>query len=330
MIVKMAKAFVVARAADRSRLLGALRDLSVLHVTPVDPGKAVAEPETLEAIDQLGRAAQILSNYEPAGARPDVQPLHAAGETLQIERQSVEHRARLSTLHRQIEQMAVWGDVRLEQFAQLRQAGLEVSFYSARAEDVGAFSAECVQVIRDLPGKRQLLAVVTGGGEVELPASAEPVELPHRDRPALRGEAAEIDRALRQSSERLAELAHLIDEMAAERRRLRQHAEYTVADRSSLADEHLFAVQGWVPAGELDSLSRRLSDAGVESAIEGIEPAEGEHPPTLIRYPRWAQPIKALFDMLGTLPGYHEVDVSGFFMIAVPVFAACCSCLCRR
>jgi V/A-type H+-transporting ATPase subunit I len=42
----------------------------------------------------------------------------------------------------------------------------------------------------------------------------------------------------------------------------------------------------------------------------------------LIHYSAWARPIKALFDLLGTLPGYHEMDLSPFFMIGLPIFAA--------
>jgi len=53
-----------------------------------------------------------------------------------------------------------------------------------------------------------------------------------------------------------------------------------------------------------------------------MPPAEGEEPPTLVRYSKWAKPIQGLFDMLGTKPGYREVDLSGFFMVALPIFAA--------
>jgi len=45
-------------------------------------------------------------------------------------------------------------------------------------------------------------------------------------------------------------------------------------------------------------------------------------PPTQIGYARWAGPIQGLFDILGTLPGYREIDLSSFFMVALPIFAA--------
>jgi V/A-type H+/Na+-transporting ATPase subunit I len=64
-----------------------------------------------------------------------------------------------------------------------------------------------------------------------------------------------------------------------------------------------------------------LAAAGVPGGVRFLEPQPGERPPTLIRYARWAQPVRGLLDMLGTVPGYDEVDVSTFFMVALPLFA---------
>jgi len=60
----------------------------------------------------------------------------------------------------------------------------------------------------------------------------------------------------------------------------------------------------------------------VDAAVQTAEPAEGEEPPTLVRYPKWVRPIKGLFDILGTFPGYREYDLAPFFMVALPIFAA--------
>jgi len=61
---------------------------------------------------------------------------------------------------------------------------------------------------------------------------------------------------------------------------------------------------------------------GLVAAMKTVEPDPDEAPPTLIRYPKWAQPIRAMFAILGTVPGYREYDLSAFFMIALPLFGA--------
>jgi len=323
MIVKMQKVFVVARSAESDRLLEALGELGVVHLEPLDADRAVAPEDVLGQIDRLGRAVQVAGALEPSGHRPDLSAEQAAEEVLRIERGSAERRSRLAALHRQVEQLEMWGDVTLEQFAQLRERGIEPRFYSIPGDQVVDVRGELVEVIRRLPARRVLVAVIAREPErADVPEEARPIELPARDRPSLREEARRLDLALKQDAVRLSELAHLADDMSRALGELRRQARYAVAQRSGLADENFFAIQGWAPVEEAARLGDDLSAAGLDAAVQIIEPAEDEQPPTLIRYPRWARPIKGLFDILGTLPGYKEIDLSPFFMIALPVFAA--------
>ncbi|MBL7140471.1 MAG: hypothetical protein ISS74_06130 [Planctomycetes bacterium] len=326
MIVAMAKTFIVARRADREALLAALRGLGVLHVKPVDPARAAPDAETADALDRVGRAVQILEATEADGQPPDVAVTDAADEVLRIQRDSAERLNRLSALHRQIEHLTPWGDVRLEQFQALAHAGIQVRFYVVPRDAVRGVEAECVQVVGEWDRKRALVAVVDRTGERSMPEGAEEILLPLRDRPALRAEAKEIDQALKADSARLRHLAALAPEMRKARAALSEKARWTTALGSALENDSLFALQGWVPAEEADGLARRLADEGVHAAVEIVAPAEDDEPPTLIRYPWWARPIKGLFDVLGTVPGYREFDVSAAFMIALPIFSAIMIC----
>jgi V/A-type H+-transporting ATPase subunit I len=322
MIVPMKKVFVAARVSDMDALLAEARKAGLVHLAPVEPAQAVADASTVEQIDRMGRAVQYLSTIEPAGDAPDVPPPAAAADALGIEQDSAEKRARLGAIARKIEHLEAWGDVRLEQFEQLSSAGVKVAFYEAEEEQVEHFRAELVHIVRELPHHRVLLAVASRGGEAPVPDDADPVPIPDADRPTLREEAQRINAQLDAYAMRLAELANLKDAIAHERRKLQSRAEYTVALRGGLSGEELYAFQGWVPADEVDELAGKLAAAGVEAVVEAVDPSADEQPPTLVRYPAWCRPIKALFDTLGTIPGFREFDVSGFFMVTMPIFVA--------
>ncbi len=322
MIVKMRKVHVAARSGDRNRLLDALRAVGAVHLAPLDAAKAVAEEKTVAEIDGLRRALQILGNIAPQGETPEITAGEAAHETLRIQQRSAERRSRLAALHHQLVQLEVWGDVTLAQLNELRQAGIEPQFFVIPRDVVGEVKAEFFAVIRELPGKNRLVAVIDRPGGAQVPEQARAMPLPKQDRPTIRAEAAEIDAALKRDSERLGQLARLASAIKAELAGLCEQAQYTIAQRGGLAEEHLYAVQGWVPAEKAQSLVKDLTAAGLDVAIQALEPAEEDNPPTLIGYPRWARPIKGLFDVLGTLPGYRETDLSPFFMIALPIFAA--------
>jgi len=328
MIVSMKKVFVAVRREDQGRVLDVLRDLGLVHLEPVDPGKAVAKSETLSRLDHLGRAIQILSGISPHPGTGETSetdtsgPIEAADEVLAIQRETAEKTARLSVLTRQMEQLEVWGDVRMEQFDELRQIGVDLEFYAADDEHLSGFDADLVQVICQLPGKRHLVGVAVRDRAASIPEGVELLELPGTDRPTVRTEAQQIDRRLKDLSGRLSVLTGKLPEMVETQKQLRSEADYTVARRGGCTNGDLFAVQGWVPAATGDTLASKVSESGVGALVQVYDPAEDEDPPTLIRYPRWAWPIKALFDMLGTIPGFREFDLSGFFMIAMPIFVA--------
>ena len=322
MIARMLKAYVVARAADREALLAALAELGVVHLTPVDPARAVPDEHAVAAAGAARRALQILGAVEPTGSRLGLSAAEAVDEIIGIQRRSAEMSHRLSALHHEVEQVSLWGDVRLEQFEQLRQSGIDVQFFSVPRADVDAAEAEVVQPLTELPGKQMLVAVINRSGELQLPDTATPVPLPKRDRPTVRAEAAEIDASLKADAERLCRLAHLKDNIRKHASAMEEQLTFSLARKGALAGENLFAVQGWVPKRQAEALPNGLTAIGLDVAVTTAEPTEDDEPPTLVEYPKWARPIQGLFSILGTLPGYREMDLSPFFMIALPLFAA--------
>jgi V/A-type H+-transporting ATPase subunit I len=322
MIVPMQKIYLVARQADRDRLLDILRAAGMVHLVPVAPELAVPDEATSRQVDAVKSALQVLSGVGPRGSKPEISPTEAAREVLDIQRSAAEGRNHLTTLYHQLEQISVWDDLRLEQLEELRQAGIDVRFYVISPDMIAQVQAECVAEVADLPGHEVMVAVADRIGEIHVPDEAEPIRPPTRDAATLRAEAKELDEALHRDIERLHELAHLTSAMESELVRLEQQVEETVAIRGAVADENLFAIQGWLPQENDSLLDTQLADQSIPVVLEKVEPAEEEQPPTLIRPPAWARPIEGLFKMLGTVPGYHEFDVSAPFLIALPIFTA--------
>ena len=322
MIEKMLKIMAVVRRADQDRLLEKLRELGAIHLEAVDPAAAVAEENLITDITSAARAVQALAQHEPAGTPPQIPAGDVVAEVLKIERSRAEGQNRLTSLHRQLEHQAIWGNVRTEQLQQLADAGVNACFLAVDPPDIELLSGELIQQLGHAPGGRTILAVVNRGEAVELPESVEPLEFPAQDNPTLLAEAAEIDAAIKSDIARLAELAQLIPAIEAQLADLQEKADYSIAARSGLTDPNLFAIQGWIPARKADAVPDALAQAKIEAGIRTEEPTEEDTPPTLIRYAAWARPIAGLFDILGTFPGYRELDLSSFFMLALPLFAA--------
>ncbi|MCP4378433.1 MAG: hypothetical protein GY794_19945, partial [bacterium] len=171
MIVKMSKVYVVSCAADRQALLDKLADMGAVHLTPVDPSAAIAAEQTVSAIDAFDRAMQILAEIKADGDKPDLSARQAADETLEIQRLSAERNNRLTSLHRQYEQLAPWGEITLQQLTDLRNAGVTLEFFDVATEDSKNISCECFQVAAELSDDRVMVSVANRDSDAELPES---------------------------------------------------------------------------------------------------------------------------------------------------------------
>lgn len=322
MIVPMSKVYIASQSRHRDQLLDALAHLGVVHVTPLDADQAIADEQTLEAIAEFNRALRILQGITAAGVRPELEPLHAAQEAILVHKAIAEEREQLSQLHRRADQLAVWGNVELSQLEALKEQGVTVQFYTLPKNALDSVQAECVEVLAELAGHQVLVAVVDRQGVFEAPAGAQHLAWPARDLPSVKAEAEALDSSIKDNDARLAELAFLCDELSNHLTRLETQAQFRVTERSGLSSRGLFALQGWVPQVQSASLSEQLKEQGISAAVDVMPAAEDDSPPTLIEYPGWTKPIKGLFDILGTVAGYREFDVSIPFMLALPIFAA--------
>ncbi len=68
---------------------------------------------------------------------------------LDIQRRSAEGRNHLASLYHQLEQIAVWDDLQLENVEELRQAGIDVRFYAMPAAVCAGSQAECVAEVAE-------------------------------------------------------------------------------------------------------------------------------------------------------------------------------------
>jgi len=322
MIVPMSKVYIVTQSYNHARLLEVLAQLGVVHVEPVEPEKAIAAEQTINTLSILDKAVQILRTIEPSDESPEISPIEAAKETLHIHKTMADEKDRLATLHRKAEQLKIWGNVELRQLERLRSDGIKIRFFSVSKKDIPGLEAECIETVAEQSGQNVLIAVIDRTGRFKTPEGAKKVLWPSMDLPMVKKEAARVDASLKKHNERLSELANLIEAIQQQRKHYQTQADFSIVQRSGLSSDALFALQGWVPSRKSESLSEHLSEHNITAAVEILSVNQDEEPPTLVEYPGWTKPIKGLFDMLGTVAGYREFDVSAPFMLALPIFAA--------
>lgn len=319
MIVPMLKLTLLCRAADRASALAALRDLGVLHVTPsVAPSGASLDAARAKA-DLLKRVLEAIPTKTPEGA----QKTAAAPEKLAADLQAlIDTRKtasdRIEALRAETARIAPFGTFDPASIPALAEKGITLKLYRAP-----------LKATPDLPEGvcAEQLGVQKTDGYWALFASsdftwtgAEEIRLPEKSLSEMEKTVSDLTAQLADAEKRFAAAA--ADRPALEK--LLAEAESAVKFEevaSGMGDAGVVMyVTGFIPARDLPRVETAAAQNGW--GLLSAEPGPEDDVPVLLKQPRWARPIQAVFDGINILPGYREADVSVVFMLFFSLFFA--------
>ena len=323
-ILEMSKIQVVVSMADKDSLLTELQKYGVLHVVPVSAEKAIADDQVAQQLADAQHAYAILNHHQPVEASSeDLKVTEVVAEVLANQKIVDDCRHKITANLRTIDNQLMWGDMSLADLEYLKSENKCPQFFVAPEDAEVSFDADFVTTLSGAPLGKKLVAVISSE-DIKLPedSSFEIVHLPESDNAALRAENKELEAKKAKAKEEINKLASHFEKVAKYVKDMESVHEYSTAANSGLDDSELYAIQGWLPTEKFDELGAELDKNQIHCGMRIVETAEEELPPTEVDYPKWTLPIKALFSVLGTLPGYHEPELSKFFMVAFPLFAA--------
>ncbi len=328
MIVPMKKVVLLAVASEQTDALAALRNLGVMQI---EPGKK-SSPGTAELQETLAESRRALQAIEKAAG--DSAPPVASGKNKSCGSgaEVLEMAAKLSgcqekltgesdALEQRLRRLAVWGEFDRSLIAKLEAAGVNVYLCVANnalyeeARQLEGF--ECRLISSESKLRRFVLA---GMGSVD-PEKFGAVRLAEDDDPATlrsrqqknRERNDKISAELRKLAKRLPAARHRISELESE-------LEFRRAEDALGNAEAVVYLRGYVPAPEIEKLRAEAAAHGWGLLI--TDPKSDDTVPVLIRESRFTRIVKPLFDFLGVLPGYREMDVSGGVLIFFTIFYA--------
>lgn len=317
MIVPMKKLTLMCVEAERERTLDTLRELGVLHLTPVKRPDCGELDEARAHLRHLRTALEFLPKHTHH-AKPSGMPPHKAVESIwKLTQERKTLRDEKETLEHEQARLAPFGAFDPADLTALAEQGLTVKLYQAgiKQELHPPEDATLVELGRD---QHHVFFVVIRKGDLAM--DAQEVRLPDRPTKAITDRLAAIEAEHTKLEEALA--AHTADRAAISR--IVDEAE----DRVNLLEaregmggaERVTYLQGFLPSDTVESVRKEAAGHGWGLIVE--EPTEDDKVPTLIRNPQWVKPIKAVFDFIGVVPGYHEVDISAVFLLFFSLFFA--------
>ncbi len=323
MIVPMKKVSVIVQAHNKSSMLKALRKEGVLHIFTES-----VRTETSEVLKkQYDDLAKVRSSILDKANPKKLPKQKSVSEEVFVElhewyQQLLDTRATLEQEVAQdntsIEQLRPWGDFDPEEIAKLSREGVNLAFYTLSKKDLKALDPAIPYIELAPMGQLQAIAVVDA--VLDSGVGATRFNLPQKSLSDLEERNAYDKQRLVEIDASLKEALIYLDAYQYRMDRTEQELRFDQVSATSDGGEDLTWITGYLPAPEEKAFSTFASNQGWAYLID--DPTEEDEPPTQVRYTKGTGIIKPVFDILGTVPGYRENDISLWFLLFFTLFFA--------
>jgi len=321
MIVPMKKVSVITQAQDAGTTISRLRRLGLLHVEHQQPPRGDDVASLQNDLSLVDACLRILSEPEFL-QRPPPEVKNTPGDWRFTARHIIDSHKRIDQLKEysrnlsaRIAEWQAWGDFEPQAFQELAQKNIFVRFYQIPLKEVKHIpSSVIVKNIRVIKGVAY--CAVVSREKVEIPFKEIP--LPKMSLSRMESRLVEDGRVTEAIRADIKKHSCLLDCFFDIRRSLAKELEFHEALRGMGGSEAIKYVTGYIPD---DAADKVLSLAREEKwGILVADPSAEDQVPTLLRNPAWVSLIKPVFKLIEVVPGYHELDISLWFLLFLSAF----------
>ena len=334
MIVPMKKVSLIIMGDKKSETLKKLRKLGILHIEAVE-GSGKKLEELRERIALLESALFSISDKKNKKAKPqsiDIpQAISISNEIFALEEEKKQCTAEKIALTAELDRISGWGEIDPEKLGALTEKGVDISLYEmpkaeyeALGEGVKTLSLEKTKA------SVKFLLIKSGiDGEAEIIDSlkAYRFDMPSFSTAEIREKLDKTGNRINEIDEKISSYAGCADGIKKAIKACEKEIEFetyaTGMAQERLSDDGKAEVSvayftGYVEEENLKGLKDTAKKNSWGLLVE--DPTEEDNVPTKLKNNKFVSLIYPLTDFLGTVPGYFEYDISGWFLGFILIF----------
>ncbi|MEE1139005.1 MAG: hypothetical protein U0M02_11065 [Acutalibacteraceae bacterium] len=327
MIVPMKKVSLIITGDKKSDTLKKLRKLGILHIEAVEgSGRKL---EKLKEKSALLESA-LFSISEKKNKKAEAQSIDIAKaeeiskEVVSLEEEKKLCSARKITLAAELDRLSAWGEIDPVKLGALAEKGVDLALYEMPVSEYGKLDEK----VKTMPLQKTKTSVkfllIKSETEDEVIGSlkAYRFEMPEKSTAEMKLEAEKLDGRLKEIDEKISSYAGCADGIKKAIKACGKEIEFEIY-ASGMANENLSDVTvsyftGYVEEENLDRLKQTAKENSWGLIAE--DPTEEDNVPTKLKNNKFVSLIYPLTDFLGTVPGYFEYDISGWFLGFILIF----------
>ena len=320
MIEKMKVLYIVTRASDKTDLLRELRNLGAVHFAE----KKSADKACIERFNLLSKTAMVLKDYEPKELSDEILPDDEFEKLFNDTVESIELKKHLASERSNAisaaDKIRGWGDFRPSEVIGLREQGYDLHFYRVDKKTLELLTEdEEIKFIRLSDVDKMPTIAVLG----KLPTSFQANEfaLPPKALAQYGAIVSGCHVRTEECDKQLAEAAKYLPSFNAQMLKAQNDEEYSSVSNTAEGEEGLVWLSGYLPESEIENFKKLSENKCWAWSMEDVDD-EDEQVPTKVKYNKLTRLMIPVFDILGTVPGYHEYDISFWFLGFLTLFFA--------
>ncbi|BDC93268.1 ATPase [Treponema bryantii] len=334
MIEPMKKVSIVLLNKEKEEALKALRRIGLVHLEKIE-----GAGEKLTAFKEYSNNAMLTESIlgeiklpkQKKGSAPSLsneKVIELCSEVVQKSERRKQLMEEISADTTELDRFALWGSVCIEDLDFLKEKGIALKLYEINAEKYNLVDPDIQTILVNNDKKTVRFLIVNGGeGRPEklLPEAFE-VPYPRISTKLLEEEIRRDEKEIDEIQKFYVENAKYVPAIAAFKKALESDIEFENVNcgmgcEKNGTENDLAWLSGYVPSADLEDFKRCCSANGWAVAFADPEDEDVEVP-TKLKNNKFVSLIYPLTDFLGTVPGYHEFDISGWFLLFFTVFFA--------
>lgn len=332
MIEKMKKVSIVILNKEKEDALKALRKIGLLHLEKVE-----GSSEKLNAFKEytnnavlsesiLGEIKLPKQKKNSVSKLSDEKIISLCAEIVKKTDRKKQLLEEINADSTELDRFAEWGNVNLEDFEYLNEKGIQLKMFEIPLEKYSQIDEKIETILVNNDRKTVRFLIINGGeGRPEnlLPEAFE-VPLPRLTTKVIEEEITKDEEEIAQIEAFFNENAKFVPEITKFRQNLESDIEFENVNAGMYHENEdtetdLAWISGYVPDANLEDFKNACKENNWALAYDDPEEDDIEVP-TKLKNNKFVSLIYPLTDFLGTVPGYHEYDISGWFLLFFTIF----------
>lgn len=335
MIVPMKKISLIILEEKKSETLKKLRELGLVHIE-ITEGAGEKLNGLHQQIALLESAVFIASEYskKKCGEKKgetDSDALKAAEDIVTLSEEKKSCRSEQITLNTELQRFKNWGEVDIEEIRALANKGIDISLYEIPESEYNKIGENIKTLTLGKIKSLVKCVVIKSGvegeaGEIEhlKPYRLEPPKISTLQ---MKQKIDGYSERIKDIDEKLTRYSYCIESMKRKIKALEKEIEFEIYStgmgEEKLSDSGKSKVsvsyfKGYIEEENIDKLKQAAAENSWGLLIE--EPTQEDDVPTKLKNNKFVSLIYPLTDFLGTVPGYFEYDISGWFLAFILIF----------